>query len=85
MTHLLTMVILHLNSLICLETIALIYFLCYSRYAKACAKCGHVDRQDNFKKKHFNQCQPDLQEGNSGFLKMGEVPETNAEQWIVNL
>ena len=41
--------------------------------------CGALGRKDNLQKWHLPNCQPDIPEGESGFLKLGERPQRNSE------
>ena len=44
-----------------------------------------MDRSDALGKYHFKFCQSNLPKGDRGFLKYGELPETNQEDFKVLL
>jgi len=48
---------------------------------KFCKNCGTLGRGDKLKLQHMKYCQPGLQEGESGFLLDGRLPELEHEQF----
>ena len=58
-------------------SMTLILIICsntYRRNLKFCSKCGTLGRVHNLTKSHFPYCQPHLGDGESGFLKVGQLP-----------
>ena len=37
---------------------------------------------DDLNQNHIQRCQPNLKKGESGFLKIGDAPAKNIEQWV---
>ena len=48
---------------------------------KFCAFCGIFGRGDKLKLQHMKGCQPGLQDDESGFLKNGQLPELDVENF----
>jgi len=46
---------------------------------KFCKRCAAFNRSDYLKARHFRKCQEKLGKYESGFLKVGELPEMNEE------
>ena len=46
---------------------------------KFCKRCAAFNRSDYLKSRHFRKCQEKLGKYESGFLKVGELPEMNEE------
>ena len=55
------------------------------RSLKFCQRCGDLDRASNLKHQHFKNCQPYLKPHQRGFLRNGELPETNLEDFRMKL
>ena len=48
---------------------------------KFCDKCGILARPSNLRLSHFPYCQPNLLDSQSGFLKVGELPRENLDDF----
>jgi hypothetical protein len=42
-----------------------------------------MDRAANLRPKHFKHCQRNLADDESGFLKNGQLPETNIDEFLM--
>jgi len=48
---------------------------------KFCKRCGLLDKVSNLRLRHFRTCQPELEDGESGFLRNGKLPDIREEEF----
>ena len=48
---------------------------------KCCENCGYLGRPNNLRQAHFPYCQPKLDFDETGFLKVGQLPRDNVEDF----